>query len=72
MEPQNGHGFRSIVKVLDASLIRAPQEAQDVESNEDVMEIPNAFLQRPKRGGASFASFAKGMKVRFGQTARIC
>lgn len=41
MEPQDGHGFRSIGKVLDASLIGVPQEAQDVESNEDVMEMPN-------------------------------
>lgn len=41
MEPQDGHGFRSVDKVLDASLIGAPQEAQDVESNEDVMEMPN-------------------------------
>ena len=69
MEPQNGHGFRSIVKVLDASLIRAPQEAQDVKSNEGVMEMPNAFLQRPKPGGVSFA---KGMTVGFGPTSSIC
>jgi hypothetical protein len=44
MEPQNGHGFRSIVKVLDASLIRAPQEAQDVESNEDVWKCLMPFF----------------------------
>lgn len=46
MEPQDGHGFRSAGKVLDASLIGAPQEAQDVESNGDVMETPNVGRNR--------------------------